>query len=379
MTYENVYAVNMDTSEAVCYRMGKVMIDRYGQKFAVSSYELSLRLYVEREVLAEDKHLFDRILMIKEVKALLSDRQTYSFIYRVARNDAIEYFECQLVKPKSDRNEFAVGFKNVSDEKKQELALQAACDAAEAANKAKTEFLSNMSHDIRTPMNGIIGMTAIAATHIDDKERVQDCLQKISQASKHMLSLINEVLDMSKIESGKVDLNEEEFNLSNLVDNLLTMTSAQINKHHHELSVKISGVTHEEVIGDSLRIQKVFTNLMSNTVKYTPDGGRIRFSITEKPSFQETVGCYEFIFEDNGIGMSEEFMEKIFEPFSRAIDERVNKIQGIVLGMPISRNIVRMMGGDIKVESKLNVGMNEHIAKPLDLKVLAKTLNKWLQ
>ncbi len=116
--------------------MGKVMIDRYGQKFAVSSYEPSLRLYVERDVLAEDKHLFDRILMIKEVKALLSDRQTYSFIYRVARNDAIEYFECQLVKPKSDRNEFAVGFKNVSDEKKQELALQAACDAAEAANKA---------------------------------------------------------------------------------------------------------------------------------------------------------------------------------------------------------------------------------------------------
>lgn len=355
------------------------MIDRYGQKFAVSSYEPSLRLYVEREVLAEDKHLFDRILMIKEVKALLSDRQTYSFIYRVARNDAIEYFECQLVKPKSDRNEFAVGFKNVSDEKKQELALQAACDAAEAANKAKTEFLSNMSHDIRTPMNGIIGMTAIAATHIDDKERVQDCLQKISQASKHMLSLINEVLDMSKIESGKVDLNEEEFNLSNLVDNLLTMTSAQINKHHHEISVNISGVTHEEVIGDSLRIQKVFTNLMSNAVKYTPDGGRIRFSITEKPSFQEKVGCYEFIFEDNGIGMSEEFMEKIFEPFSRAIDERVNKIQGTGLGMPISRNIVRMMGGDIKVESKLNVGMNEHIAKPLDLKVLAKTLNKWLQ
>lgn len=131
-------------------------------------------------------------------------------------------------------------------------------------------------------MNGIIGMTAIAATHIDDKERVQDCLQKISQASKHMLILINEVLDMSKIESGKVDLNEEEFNLSNLVDNLLTMTSAQINKHHHELSVNISGVTHEEVIGDSLRIQKVFTNLMSNPVKYTPDGGRIRFSITKK-------------------------------------------------------------------------------------------------
>ena len=206
------------------------------------------------------------------------------------------------------------------------MALQEAYDAAEAANKAKTEFLSNISHDIRTPMNGIIGMTAIAATHLDDKERVRDSLQKISQASKHMLSLINEVLDMSKIESGKVDLFEEEFNLSNLIDNLLSMTSEQISKHNHELSVNITGVTHEDVIGDSLRIQKVFTNLMSNAVKYTPDGGKISLSITEKPTNYAKVGCYEFVFEDNGIGMSEEYMKNIFEPFTRASDSRVNKI-----------------------------------------------------
>ena len=205
-------------------------------------------------------------------------------------------------------------------------------------------------------MNGIIGMTAIAATHIDDKERVRDCLQKITQASKHLLSLINEVLDMSKIESGKVDLNEEEFNLSDLIDNLLTMTSSQIEKHHHELSVNISGVVHEAVVGDSLRIQKIFTNLMSNAVKFTPDGGKIQLSISEKPSNQAKVGCYEFIFEDNGMGMSEEFLDQIFEPFSRASDGRVNRIQGTGLGMPISRNIVRMMGGDIKVESKPGVG-----------------------
>ena len=216
------------------------------------------------------------------------------------------------------------------------------------------------------------GYVAVIGTrNIDDlikKERVQDCLQKISQASKHLLSLINEVLDMSKIESGKVDLTEEEFNLSNLVDNLLSMTSSQINKHHHELSVNISGVVHEEVIGDSLRIQKVFTNLMSNAVKYTPDGGKIRLSIMEKPSGQAKVGCYEFVFEDNGIGMSEEYLQQIFEPFSRAVDGRVNKIQGTGLGMPISRNIVRMMGGDIKVESKLNVGSRFTVTMYLKLR-----------
>lgn len=515
MPYQNVYAVNMDTGEALNYRMDRTISSRYGETFAAGDYEKNIGMYVQNDVYEEDRHLFDRIISVSEVERLLSDKLTYSFNYRVFRGDGIHYFECQLVKPSHESREFAAGFRNVDEEKKlenirqkkiedalaavekankkleyemviagalskdypdvvlldltadtaatikrrgiiidedkrvlrrsynrtwedyilkyvieedreslraavsvssvqaalrqsdeylcsyrvvyddsgvhyfqalfiriyssdssegqiimgircvdaiveeerrQRIALQAACEAAEAANKAKTDFLSNMSHDIRTPMNGIIGMTAIAATHIDDKERVQDSLQKIAQASKHMLSLINEVLDMSKIESGKVDLIEEEFNLSNLVDNLLTMTSSQIEAHKHKLSVNISGVEHEEVIGDSLRIQKVFTNLMSNAVKYTPDGGEIRFSITEKPSGQAKVGCYEFIFEDNGIGMSEEFLGQIFEPFARASDSRVNKIQGTGLGMPISRNIVRMMGGDIKVESKLNEG-----------------------
>lgn len=204
---------------------------------------------------------------------------------------------------------------------------------------------------------------------------------------------------MSKIESGKVDLVEEEFNLSDLVDNLLTMTNSQIEGHHHELSVNISGVTHEAVIGDSLRIQKVFTNLMGNAVKFTPDGGKIRLSITERLSNQAKVGCFEFVFEDNGIGMSEEFMDQIFEPFARAKDEQVNKIQGTGLGMPkmngydatrairtMNRNycrqipIIAMTANAFAedVHAAKTVGMNEHIAKPLELKTLAKTLNRWL-
>ncbi|MBS7315542.1 MAG: response regulator [Clostridiaceae bacterium] len=653
--YENIYAVNMDTREAICYRMGQAISDRYGEKFAAGNYEVNIGSYVQNDVLEEDRHLFDCILTVADVNELLSDKKTYYFNYRVYRQSRVQYFQCQLVKPNRDRDEFVIGFKNIDEEKtlelaqqrkveealaavekvnaslqeemaisgalskeysslfkidaksgaislyrtdgigikpavldkilqigdyekvlsayieafvvpedrerlresgrlevllervpevglykqgyrrnmngvisyyemnvvrtmekngtvtfilgmrdvdeemrrqlkqtremevqreiieglgseyysvllvdpnadtvtscraeeedgraiteyfrrhdncwskglasyaeelvsensrgefmeklsldhiradgkdysltyeklskngivylqarvafvhekdgtlavvigtrnvddlikkerQQEMALQAAFDAAETANKAKTEFLSNMSHDIRTPMNGIIGMTAIAAAHIDDKERVQDSLQKITQASKHLLSLINEVLDMSKIESGKVDLIEEEFNLSDLIDNLLTITNSQIEEHHHELSVNIAGVTHEAVVGDSLRIQKVFTNLMGNAVKFTPDGGKIRLTITEKPSNQAKVGCYEFVFEDNGIGMSEDFLDQIFEPFSRAADGRVNRIQGTGLGMPISRNIVRMMGGDIKVESELGVG-----------------------
>lgn len=291
-----------------------------------------------------------------------SQKESYSVTYEALTGGKTTYLQIRVayVKERDGNNVVVIGTRNVDDlikkERAQEMALQAAYDAAEAANRAKTDFLSNMSHDIRTPMNGIIGMTAIAASHIDDRERVQDSLQKITMASKHLLSLINEVLDMSKIESGKVQLVEEEFNLSDLVDNLLTMTNSQVKEHHHELKVSVSNLTHEAVIGDSLRIQKVFTNIMSNAVKYTPDGGEIHLSISEKPSCQAKVGCYEFIFEDNGIGMRKEFVDRIFEPFARAEDERVSHIQGTGLGMSISRNIVRMMGGDIKVESILGVG-----------------------
>ena len=250
--------------------------------------------------------------------------------------------------------------RTIHDEKAREIAqsqvLRDALAAAEHANRAKSDFLSVISHDIRTPMNGIIGMTAIAAAHVDNPDRVRDSLKKITGASKHLLSLINEVLDMSKIESGRIDLTEDKFNLSELVDNLLVMMRPQIRAKSHDLVVNISNLTHEKVVGDSLRIQQVFVNLLSNAVKYTPEGGRINLTISEKPSNQSKVGCYEFVFEDNGIGMSQEYVAKIFEPFTRAKDVRVERTQGTGLGMTISRNIVRRMGGDIQVESRLNVG-----------------------
>ncbi len=286
--------------------------------------------------------------------------QDYSFTYEKMNGNDVIYLQVRVafVHDPDGKEVAVIGTRNVDDlirkEKMQEAALQAACEAAEAASRAKSEFLSHMSHDIRTPMNGIIGMTAIAAANIHDPQRVSDCLKKSTQAGRHLLGLINEVLDMSRIESGKVDLQEEEFNLSDLVDNLITMTGPQISQHHHQLHVSITDVTHEDVIADAMRIQKIFTNLMSNAVKYTPDGGRIHLSIREKPSGNARTGCYEIIFEDNGIGMEQDFVEHIFEPFTRSDD--VSSVQGTGLGMAISRNIARMMGGDIKVESQPGKG-----------------------
>lgn len=254
-------------------------------------------------------------------------------------------------------------------------AMQEAYEAANRANAAKTDFLAGMSHDIRTPMNAIIGMTAIAATHLDNSERVADCLNKITVSGKHLLGLINDVLDMSKIESGKIDLSIEEFNLSELVDNMLTMSRPQASSKNHDLQVNIHNIDHEQVIGDNQRIQQVFMNLMSNAVKYTPEGGTIRVSISEKPTNRPKIGCYEFIFEDNGIGMTPEFVGKIFEPFARANDSRVKGIQGTGLGMPITKNIVSMMNGTINVESEIGKGSKFTVTIFLELQNVDESIN----
>ena len=273
--------------------------------------------------------------------------------YKIASFIPLEWEGTKLVKA-------LLASMDVSQEKKAEIesrkALKEAYRAAESASRAKTEFLSNMSHDIRTPMNAIVGLTAIAGANIENQDRVVECLGKITKSSRHLLGLINEVLDMARIESGRVSLAEEDFSLPELVDNLLTLTKPAIDEHRHQLEVHVEHIEHEAVCGDSLRIQQVFVNLMSNAVKYTPDEGNITFSIREKPNGFSELGCYEFSIEDNGIGMTPEFQKIMFEPFSRADDHRTTKVQGTGLGMAIARNIVNLMNGEIQVESAPNKG-----------------------
>ena len=273
--------------------------------------------------------------------------------YKIASFIPLEWNGTKLVKA-------LLASMDVSQEKKAEIeshkALKDAYRAAENASCAKTEFLSNMSHDIRTPMNAIVGLTAIAGANIESQDRVVECLGKITKSSRHLLGLINEVLDMARIESGRMSLAEEDFSLPELVDNLLTLTKPAIDEHHHQLEVHVEHIEHEAVCGDSLRIQQVFVNLMSNAIKYTPDGGSITFSIKEKPNGFSELGCYEFSIEDNGIGMTPEFQKIMFEPFSRADDHRTTKVQGTGLGMAITRNIVNLMNGNIQVESAPNKG-----------------------
>lgn len=252
------------------------------------------------------------------------------------------------------------------DEHRQLLALES--ERADVAMTAKRVFLERMSHDIRTPMNGIISMTAIAETSIDDKERVRDALGKIDGSSKQLLGMLDDVLDMSTIESGRLDLTEENFQLADLINQTIAELRPMAEARQHQLIVDVKKLVHEHVVGSPKRVRTIFENIIENAVKYTPKGGVIRVTIAELPSEIRYAGRYSFVFEDNGIGMTPETVEHIFEPFERvANDKRTGGIRGMGLGLAIVKNVVELMNGSIQVESHKETGSKFSVTISLKL------------
>ena len=250
---------------------------------------------------------------------------------------------------------------------KMNQALSEAVHAAETANRAKSTFLSNMSHDIRTPMNAIIGFTTLAVSNIDDQKRVRDYLGKILSSSNHLLSLINDILDMSRIESGKIHLEETEVSLSDVLHDLKTIISGQINAKQLEFYIDAMEVTNEDVYCDKTRLNQVLLNLLSNAVKFTPAGGTVSVRLKQFPGTVRGIELYEIRVKDNGIGMSPEFVEKIFSPFERERTSTVSRTQGTGLGMAITKNIVDMMGGTIEVQTEQGKGTEFIVRLPFRL------------
>ncbi len=292
------------------------------------------------------------------------DVQILRFEYRINYRDEMRWLQPSMVCLRRDENgrvaSVLYAVQDVTEVKVEEArareALEDACRAADQASHAKSDFLSSMSHDIRTPMNSIMGLTAIATMHMDDPDRVKDCLQKITMSSRHLLGLINEVLDMAKIESGNIGLSEDDFDLPEAIENLLTIIHPQVAARHQHLKVDIADVTHEHVVGDFMRLQQIFVNIMGNSVKFTPEEGTVSLSIRELPTRISGCGHYEFTFTDTGCGMSEEFVEHMFEPFARANDNRMTNVEGTGLGMSIVKSVVSLMNGTIDVRSKLGEG-----------------------
>ena len=536
--YENTYAVNADTGEAICYRMGQTMAERYGHKFSVGDYEENICSYIDNDVLEEDRGFFTQLRSLQSVNELLTDKKTYYFNYRVFRDDEIRYFQCQLVKPNADGHEFVVGFKDVDEEKRQEFAqqrkleealeaverantalqeemaisealsqeyhslfkidavtgkmslyrtdgigmdretveklmglgnyeggildkyidsfiapedqervrsstrlsvlqekvpdrglfkvdfrrifkgvssyyemntikikdkngkvtfimgmrdvdalirkerlqemeLQKAYVAAEAASKAKTDFLFNMSHDIRTPMNAIIGFTDLLEKHLDDKEKMLDYIAKIKTSNEFLLSLINNVLEVARIESGKERLDESGENIYDFLQSVFVLFDSQMQQKGIEF-VKAVQVEHPNVIFDQTRVREILLNILSNALKYTSTGGTVTMTVEEIPSEYSGYATYRTVIEDTGIGMSEEFLPHIFEDFSREHSSTESRVSGTGLGTAIVKKLVNLMHGKIEVESKLGKGsrftltMRHQITDEKDTKQIKK-------
>jgi signal transduction histidine kinase/CheY-like chemotaxis protein len=332
--------------------------------------------YIEKRVHPDDRTALLERLDFENLKEELSAPCPVIHNFRVKKEDGDVYFQIKCARISGDKSahEFILGIRNIDKRIRTDLEKnQLLCNAlkeAEAANLAKTTFLNNMSHDIRTPMNAIIGFSDIAKRHMDDPERVADCLEKISQSSSHLLSLINDVLDMSRIESGKVQIDEQPENLVDIMGSLCSIIQSDLQVHSHRFSLDMAGVENEDIYCDKLRLNQVLLNLLSNAIKYTKSDGMISVVINQLPSDKDGYATYKFRVRDNGIGMSPEFARTIFEPFTREKTSTVSGIQGTGLGMSITKTLVDMMGGNISLETEQDVGSEFTVT--LDLRLWDK-------
>ncbi len=326
-----------------------------------------------QEVREKPELVFDAGGMAKEdtarngfLKGMLKEQITRESLVGAGPNQVRRWIEIHLIP--ADYGQYLAVFHETTGEHDIREQLADALTQAQNSNRARTAFFSSMSHEIRTPMNGIMGMTNIALKNLDDREKTESCLNKIMAASEHLLGLINEVLDMSRIESGKLSLKEENVNLPSLIANLVSFIKPDMDKKNQVLYMKSPVLEHDTVLSDTLHLQKILLNLLSNAVKYTQEGGEIRLMITENPMDADTIGM-RFVVADNGIGMSPEFLECIFKPFERAEDSRMSQVTGTGLGLAITKSIVDMMGGSIRVESRKNKGSRFTVDIPLKLPV----------
>ena len=363
--YTNVFAVNEERGTARIIKLeGYVTKGLEKGSKEEQPYAPILNQYIQDRVHPEDKEYLAQALALDKVREEINAHGEYTGSYRIQVDGEDQHFQYTYIKvgesALGEDSFILAGFRNIDEvirkEQEQKAVLAEALAQAQHANNAKTTFLNNMSHDIRTPMNAIIGFATIAASHIDNKDQVKDCLQKVLSSSNHLLSLINDILDMSRIESGKVQIKEQECNLSEMIHNLVNIIQPQVKAKQLELFIDTFDVVNEDVIADALKMNQVFINLLSNAVKYTPAGGTVSFHIMQKTAFRHGYGDYVFIIKDNGIGMSPEFVEHIFEPFEREASVTQTGIEGTGLGMAITKNIVEMMNGIISVESEQGKG-----------------------
>lgn len=364
--YLNIFLIDPNANTATILKLdgyvtGSIDIDKRRE---ISYYD-TCKQYIDERVHPDDKEMMLEAMKLENVLKELEKNGEYVSSYRIMENGETHYYQFKYIRYENSRYIIA-GFQNIdaiiANEKKQHDILTAALAAAEKSNRAKTTFLNSISHDIRTPLNAIIGFTALAASHIDNTEAVKDYLSKIATSGNHLLSLINDVLDMSHIESGKITIEESPVHLSDLLNDLRMIVLPNVASKQLDLFIDTQNVMSEDIITDKLRLNQVLLNILSNAVKFTKPGGHIRFWIKELEGAPKGMADFEFHIKDTGIGISDEFKDHIFEAFTREQTTTISGIQGTGLGMSIAKNIVDMMGGTITVNSELGKG-SEFIVK----------------
>lgn len=361
--YSFVYYFDLNTGMGIPLRIDEddMSISELVHNRIVSLKE-TMEQYIQDFVYNEDREMLRQASSWEKLRKELSDHNLYYVNYRISDNEGTKYYQMKVVKTGTDEGSqgIVMGFHSVDAETRDEMEkkslLEDALSQANKANQAKSMFLSNMSHDIRTPMNAIVGFTTLALTHLDEMEQVKEYLEKIKTSGDHLLNLINDVLDMSRIESGKMKLDERSCCLADIFENLHNILQADVQAKQLTLEIGMEDVTDKNVYCDKLRLNQLLLNLLSNSVKYTEAGGSVSLKLLQREGSQPGYADYEFHIMDTGIGMSEEFVKHIFEPFERERNSTISKIQGTGLGMAITRNIVEMMNGTIKVRSKQGVG-----------------------
>ncbi|MBR2764462.1 MAG: response regulator [Blautia sp.] len=363
--YWSVYYLNLDTDEGVCYQSHPEVVDGFkvGEHFP---YLASVTNYANTYITEPYREEFLRFIQPASIQEGLKTNQVISFRYMVSRKGKESYEMVRFAGVR--RPEERVGgiahlvgacFTDVNEETRRTLAqsemLSNALTAAEQANKAKTAFLSNMSHEIRTPMNAIIGLNNIALSDPEISEKTREYLEKMGSSARHLLNIINDILDMSRIESGRMLIKKEEFSFSKAIEQVNTIIGGQCRDKDLDYECRIRGRMDDYYIGDDMKLRQVLINLLGNAVKFTPSGGSVTFTIEEGPKF-DNKATLRFIVEDNGIGMSPEYLPHIFDAFSQEDSSATNQYGSTGLGMPITKNIVELMNGHIEVESEKGVG-----------------------
>ncbi len=363
--YRSVYYVNLDRDEGICYRAHSHIDNglREGEHF---SYRKTLTAYAEDYVTEEFRDAFIEFTDIASIRKELENERIITFRYTVNRNDQESYEMIKMagVRDPEDRDDHIIhavgmGFADVDAETRQAMtqsrALSDALTAAQGANKAKTAFLSNMSHEIRTPMNAIIGLDRIALSDPAISDSTREYLEKIGVSAEHLLGIINDILDMSRIEAGRMVLKNELFSLHALLEQINVLIGGQCREKGIKWTRTLSGDVKDNYIGDDVKLKQVLLNILGNAVKFTPSGGEISFDVEKTANYnKKTTLC--FTVSDTGIGMDSDFLPKLFEPFSQEDPSTKTKYGSTGLGMSITKSIVEMMNGDIRAESEKNAG-----------------------